>query len=147
MVDSVAVEANVAAVDAQYVEELEEDYDGCKNQAIKTMTTQIRKWYVITTKEKLAIKAYFLAPWSETTEAHVTTFAHQLDLRQVECEDHGVTIANDDKVDHFFSHMYACGLFEAKFLDYWEETADKSWGATHPHFTRHFNKENLKHER
>ena len=100
-----AVEANVAAVDAQYVEELEEDYDGCKNQAIKTMTTQIRKWYVITTKEKLAIKAYFLAPWSDTTEAHVTTFAHQLDLRQVECEDHGVAVINDGKVDQFLAQM------------------------------------------
>ena len=115
-----AVEAIVAAVDTQYVEELKEDYVGYKNQTIKTMVIQLRMWYVITTKEKLAIKAHFLATWSNTPEAHVTTFARQLDRRQVECKDHGVTIANDDKVDHFAAQMYACGLFEAKFLDEWE---------------------------
>ena len=43
--------------------------------------------------------------------------------------------------------MYACGLFEAKFLDDWEETADKSWGKTRPHFTCQFNKESRKLER
>ena len=93
------------------------------------------------------MKAHSLVPCSDTPEAHVTTFGRKLDTRQVEYEIHGVTVTNDKKVDHFVAHMYACGLFEAKFLDYWEETADKSWGATHPHFTRHFNKENLKHER
>ena len=51
-----AVEAIVAAVDAQYAEETKEDYVGYKNQTIKTMVTQIRTWYVITTNEKLAIK-------------------------------------------------------------------------------------------
>ena len=83
------------------------------------MVTQLSKWYVITTKENLAIKAYFLAPRSNTPEVHVTTFLRQLDRRQVECEDHGVTITNDDKVDHFVAQMYACGLFEAKLLDNW----------------------------
>ena len=43
--------------------------------------------------------------------------------------------------------MYACVLLEAKFLDDWGETADKSWGGTHTHFTRQFNKERRKLER
>ena len=43
--------------------------------------------------------------------------------------------------------MYACGLFESKFMDDWEETANKSWGSTNPHFTRKFNKERRKLER
>ena len=38
-------------------------------------------------------------------------------------------------------------MFEAKFLDDSEDTANKSWGATHPHFTRQFNKERRKLER
>ena len=66
---------------------------------------------VITTKEKLAIKAHFLAPWSNTQEAHVTNFARQLDRFQVKCEYHGITVTNDDKVDHFVAQMYACGLW------------------------------------
>ena len=65
------------------------------------MVTQLRMWYVITTKEKLAIKYHFLAPRSDTPEAHITTFACQLERRQVECKYHGVTITNGDKVDHF----------------------------------------------
>ena len=80
---------------------------------------------------------------------HVTKFARQLYRRKVECEDHGVTITNNDKVDHFAAQMYSCGLFEAKFLYDWEETADKLWVTTNPHFTQHFNKERhkLEHEK
>ena len=105
------------------------------------MFTQLSTWYVITTKEKLAIKAHFLAPWSNTLEAHVTTFARQLDMRQVECKDYVGTVTNNNKVDHFVAQMYACDLFEEKLLDNWEETADKLWGATHPQFTHKFKKE------
>ena len=45
-----AVEDIVTAVVVQYVGELKEDYVGYKNQTIKTIVTQIRTWYAITTK-------------------------------------------------------------------------------------------------
>ena len=70
------------------------------------MIKQIRTWCVITAKKKLSIKAHFLDPWSNTTDAHVTTFARQLDRYQVECEDHGVKVKEADKVDHFVYQMY-----------------------------------------
>ena len=92
------------------------------------MIDQIQTWYVSTTKEKLAIKAQFFATWSDTTDAHVTTFARQLDRHQVECEDHGVTVTKADNVDHFVSQMYAYELFEEKILDDWEESSEKLWG-------------------
>ena len=95
----------VTAVDAKYVEELKEDYVGHKKQTIKTLVTHLSTWYVITTKGKLAIKSHFLASWSDTPEAHVTTFARQLDRHQVECEDHGVTVTTDNKVEHFVAQM------------------------------------------
>ena len=114
MVDLVAAEAIVVTIDVQYVEETKEDCVGYKNHTIKKLVTQISTWYVITTKENLDIKPHFLAPWRNTPEAHVTAFAIQLDRLQVEYEDHGVTITNNDKVDHFVAHMYACGLFKAK---------------------------------
>ena len=44
------------------------------------------------------------------------------------------------------AQMYACGLFETKILDDWDETANNSWGETHPHFTQQFNKERRKIE-
>ena len=45
-----AVKAIVAAVDAQYVEELKEAYVGLKTQNIKAIVDQLQTWYVITTK-------------------------------------------------------------------------------------------------
>ena len=42
VVDYLAVEAIITAVDAQYVEDLEEDYVGYKNQNIKTMVEQLQ---------------------------------------------------------------------------------------------------------
>ena len=43
--------------------------------------------------------------------------------------------------------MYTCGLFEARFLDDWEESLDKSWEVTLPLFVNQFNKERRTLER
>ena len=111
------------------------------------MIKRFRSWFVITNSEKIAIKTAFLAPWADTQNAHVTTFARQLNRRQIECHDHGVVITDDEKVVHFVQEMYACGLFEARFLENWEESTDKSWTVTLPLFANQFNKEHrtLKH--
>ena len=45
------------------------------------------------------------------------------------------------------SQMYACDLFEAKFLYNWEKINDKSWWATQPHFTKKYAKEQRKLDR
>ena len=45
---------------------------------------------------------------------------------------------------HFVAQMYVCNIFKAKFLDDWEESGDKSWGFTQPHFTKQYAKENCK---
>ena len=116
VVDAVAVEAIVLAVDAQYTEELKEDYVCYKNQNIQTMVEQLQTWYVITTKEKLAIKAHFLEPWNDTPITYITTLSLQLYRHQVECKDHGATVTKANKVDHFASQMYDCNLFEEKIL-------------------------------
>ena len=92
-----AVKAIVPAVNMKCVKELKEGYVGLKKLTIKKMVTQIRTWYVITTKENLAIKSHFLTPWSDNPEAHVTTFACQLDMRQVKCKEHGVTITKNKR--------------------------------------------------
>ena len=120
---------------------------GYKNATIKTMVTHLRTWFVITNAEKIAIKAAFHAPWSDTPNDHITTFARQLNRRQTECLDHGVTITEAEKVVHFIEQMYTCGLFEARFLDDWEESLDKSWATTLPLFVTQFNKERRTLER
>ena len=140
------VKSIVAAVNAQYLEDLEEVYVGYKNKNIKTIVEQLQTRYVITTKENISFKAHFLEPWSDTPDAHITTFFNQLYRHQVECEDYGVTVAKANKVNHFVSKMYACNLFEAKIVDDWEESDDKSWRATQPHFAKQYVKESRKLE-
>ena len=108
MIDAASVKTIVAAVNAQYVEQIDEDWVGYRKQNIRTMVEQLQTWYIITTKEKIAIKAHFLEPWSDTPNAHITTLAPQLDRRQVEYEDHWVTVTKADKVDYFVAQMYAC---------------------------------------
>ena len=105
------------------------------------MVTQIRTWCVIPTKKNMAIKAHFLAPWSYTPEAHITSFAHQLDHLQVKCEEYEVMLPNYNKVDNFVDQIYAFDLFKAKLLDKFKENVDKLWMATQPHFMWQFNKE------
>ena len=105
------------------------------------MIKQLRTWYIITTKEKISTKAHLIVLWSDTPEAQVTNFARQLDRSQVKCKYHGVTVTNYDNMDDFVAHMYACGLFKAKLMDYWEETVKNLLRATQPQFTCQFNKE------
>ena len=83
------------------------------------MLLQLRTWFVITNSEKVAIKAHFHTTWSNTPNSHITTFARQLDRRQIECSNDGVTITDNDKVVYFIQEMYVCGLFKARFLDDW----------------------------
>ena len=147
VINAVAVEAIVAAVGKQYMDELKEDYVGYNNQTIKTMVLQLWTWFVITNSEKVVIKAHFHAPWSDTPKSHITTFAHQLDHRQIECSNHGVTITDEIKVFHFIQEMYVCSLFKARFLDDWEENTTKTWKVTLPLFTAQFNKERRTLER
>ena len=64
------------------------------------MVEQFQTWYVITTKEKIAITAHFHNLWSDTPDAHITNFARQLNRRQVKYKDHGVTFTKAKKVDH-----------------------------------------------
>ena len=111
------------------------------------MITHLQTWFVIMNKEKLDMKALFYAPWSETPNTHITTFARQLYQRKVECAKNLVTITDSDKVDHFVAQMYLCDIFESKFLDDWEESLDKTWAATKPLFVTQYNKKQRKLER
>ena len=45
-------------------------------------------------------------------DAHITTFACQLDMRQVKYKDHGVTVTKVNKFDHCVSQIYTCDIFE-----------------------------------
>ena len=59
------------------------------------MLDHLQAWFVITNAEKIAINTAFLTPWADTPNAHITTFARQLDRCQTECDDDGVSITDD----------------------------------------------------
>ena len=102
------------------------------------MVEQPQTWYIITTNEKLIIEAHFLEPCRNTPDAHITTFARQLDRRQVECKDHGVTVTKAKKVDHFVAHMYICDLFEPIFWTNGRRATTSCGGGAQPHFTKQY---------
>lgn len=139
-VDAVGVTTITKAVDEQYVAALKQDYVGFTGVTITQMLAHLRTWYKITSGQKLAIKARFQAPWNETPDAHVTTYARQLDRRQAECLELDVVITDDDKILHFVGQMIDSDVFDRKFTDDWEDDAAVGWRATTQHFADEFDK-------
>ena len=111
------------------------------------MLQHLRTWYKVTNAQQLAGKTCFAAPWSETPNAHVTTYARQLDRRQVECGELNVTITDDDKILQFIGEMFASELFDRKFLDDWEDAEPQSWKETVAHFAEEYGKISRARER
>ncbi len=139
-INAVGVEMIVEAVDEQYVAQLEADYIGYTGVTIFGMLEHLRTWYKVTNAQQLAIKERFLAPWSETPDAHVSTYARQLDKRQIECSELKVPVSDGDKLLHFIGQMFSSDLFERKFLDDWEDADAVDWKATVAHFSNEFGK-------
>ena len=139
-INAVGVEMIVEAVDEQYVAQLEADYIGYTGVTIFGMLEHLRTWYKVTNAQQLAIKERFLAPWSETPDAHVSTYARQLDKRQIECSELKVPVSDADKLLHFIGQMFSSDLFERKFLDDWEDADAVDWKATVEHFSNEFGK-------
>ena len=59
--------------------------------------TQLQKWFVISNGDNLKMREYFHAPWTDTPYAHTSTYAAQLDERQLECVDFEVDISDAAK--------------------------------------------------
>ena len=139
-VNAIGVATVVAAVDSQYTDQLKRPYLGHRGLTLFRVLEHLRTWYKISHREKVAVKARFEAPWSETPTAHVTTFGAQLDERQIECSDLGVTVSTEDKMLHFVQQMYESERFSRKFMDDWEDSPAATWTDTVAHFTDEFDK-------
>ena len=51
------------------------------------------------------MREYFHAPWTDTPDAHASTYAAQTDERQIECVDFEVVISDAAKKIFFFGQM------------------------------------------
>eukprot|EP00804_Cyclotella_cryptica_P009387 CCRYP_018075-RA/>CCRYP_018075-RA protein AED:0.43 eAED:0.43 QI:0/0/0/1/1/1/2/0/231 len=106
-VDAIIIDKIVCkAVDAAYVEELNDNYIGYGAQTIKTVLEHLRtEWCVVTTLEKKQASAAFHVQWDLTS--HITKFARELDKQQKLCRDIGVPAPDDTKVQYYVEGMYS----------------------------------------
>ena len=52
---------------------------GYNKRTILKMLAQLGTWFTVMNTEKIKMQTYFEPPWSDTPNAHIKTFATQLD--------------------------------------------------------------------
>ena len=75
----------VAFVPEQYIKPIYTQYVGYNGITILQFFAQLQKWFVILNRDKLKMREYFHAPWTDTPDAHASMYAAHLDERQIEC--------------------------------------------------------------
>ena len=86
------------------------------------------------------METYFAAPWTDTPNAHASTYAAQINKRQLECVDFDVFISNATKTILFVGQMDKSGIFEPKFIDDYGDTPDKRWTTVVELFAKQYNR-------
>ena len=87
------------------------------------------------------METYFAAPWTDTPDAHASTYAAQLNERQLECVDFDVFISDATKTILFVGQMDKIRLSEPKFIDNYENTPDKQWTMVVKLFAKKYDRE------
>ena len=62
------------------------------------LITHLRTWPIITNAERMATKAAFIAPWSDSPIQHISAYARDLTSQQNNATKYNVKITDDDKV-------------------------------------------------
>ena len=88
----------------QYIEEEEVDYLGYSVETILSLVAHLRTWPVITNTERIATKAAFVAPWSDSPDQHLSDYARDLTRQKNNATKYDVNITDDDKV----TELVAC---------------------------------------
>ena len=125
ILNKIGGEIIISVLPDQYVKPIYKQYIGYNGVTILDFFTQLQTWYVISNRDKLKMMEYFHTPWTETPDAHTSTYAAQLDKRQLECVDFDVVILDAAKTMHFVGQMEKSGLFEPKFIDDYDDEIDK----------------------
>ena len=103
-------------------------------------SSPLHTWFKTSNNETIDIKAQLHAPWSNTPDAHVSIFGHQLDQRQADCVELGVVTTGEDKVTHFITNMYASEFLETKTMEDWEDLTDQLSATSLTLFTAEYRK-------
>ena len=130
--------AIVAAVMLQYIEEKEVNHLGYSMESIITLIAHLQTWPLITNASRMATKASFVAPWSNSPDQHLSAYARDLTRRQNNATKYAVKITNDDKVMQLFVCIYEADILEDSVMEKWEESGDRSCTTTMKHFMKDY---------
>ena len=130
--------AIVAAVMPEYIEEKEVDYLGYSMESILSLIAHLQTSPAITDAERMAAKASFVAPWSDSPDQHISAYVWDLTRRQNNATKYDVKITDDDKVTQLIACIYEADILEDSVMEKWEKSGDRSWTATVKHFVKEY---------
>ena len=119
--------AIVAAVMPQYIEEKEVDYLGYSMETILSLVSHLRTWPVITKPERMATKAAFIDPWSNSPNQHISAYARDLTRRKNNAKKYDIKITDDNKVTQLVACIYKVDILKDLVMEKWEKTGDRIW--------------------
>ena len=140
ILNKIGGEIIISVLPDHYVKLIYKQYIGYNGVTILDFFTQLQTWYVISNGDKLKMIEYFHAPWTETPDAHASTYAAQINEHQLECVDFDVVISDAAKTIHFVGQMGKSEIFEPKFIDDYDDEVDKSWATTTNRFVKQYDR-------
>jgi hypothetical protein len=139
-VTNIGVQHIIDSVEEQYIKELNKEYFGYANNAIKSVLHHFRtNWCKVMTRERTdATKAFYQAWVPNMT--HIITFDRQLTKQQKKCKAINVIISDEAKTLHFVGQMYKSEYFTEEQMTKYKILLDtnKVWDKTLSHFTDMF---------
>ena len=120
----------------QYIEEKEVDYLGYGMETILLIVAHLHTWPVITNTERMATKAAFVAPWSDSPDQHLSAYDQDLTRRKNNAKKYDVNITDDEKVTQLVACIYKADILEESVMDKREENVDRDWANTVKHFVK-----------
>ena len=126
-VDRDAAAAIVANVDKQSIVTKFIQYIGYTNETAHTMIAELMTHPVVLNAEKREIRAFFVAPCSDSPNMTLKEYDRQLDRRQHAAKKQGVKISDEDKTTHIIGCAEDFRLFKEEWFTKWEATSDRTW--------------------
>ena len=122
----------------QYIREKEGDYLRYGMETILSLVTQLHTWTVITNAKRMATKAAFIVPWSNSPDQHISTYTRDLRRRKNHAKEYDVKIINDNKFTQIVVCIYKATILEDSVMEKWEETGERNWANTIKHVAKEY---------
>ena len=111
------------ALDSMYYEQLRQETLGYTTVTVREYLTHLTdKWCRINMATRKKMKNHLYRGWQE--DEHVTAFAARLKKERTELASNGITIEDDDLVEHYVLEMYKRELFDRVEMTVYENKAD-----------------------